>query len=210
MALNDDTASPRTPALNYHIYAAREEALALAIGRAVARWANLEAQVILICATSLGFDARDASSVISSFKSFALILDFTDKTVKSRIKEKDAQRRWNSIYEYVREISGDRNYIAHQGMVAHGPGNPEEADWSLAEPKVGPSITTHFADKATREPMDTSEVIEICLDIQECVELLMGFNADFGNGPSWPKTFYEPIRRRRPSVSQRRVQAGKA
>ncbi|MEX0367997.1 MAG: hypothetical protein AB3N22_18170 [Ruegeria sp.] len=208
MDSNEDTGSTHIEQ-NYKDYAIRKAELEAAVGGVVALWANLEAEILLSTATALKISNADACQIVSVFRTFALALDFCDRVVKVRISDQPQVARWNSITEYTRELSGDRNFIAHQGIVAHGEGRPEQVDWRDVLPKVGPTLFTHQMGNTKRDPMDVHEVREIAKDIQECIEYIMEFRTWLAQAgtPPWQDTLSEAIHRRRPRVAERRASA---
>lgn len=204
MVSNDGKSPSMSAELNYHIYAQKADVLALHVGRAVALWANLEGSFINAAADAMNMSMEKMSSLVGAFKSFSLTLDFVDRVVKLSLDGRGEVRRWNSIIEYARELSADRNHIAHQGIVAHGRGHPAEADWADAVPKVGPTIISHYLGNLKREPMDAGEVAEISQDIQHCVEALIDFYVALRTYGPLPQRLYEPVVRRRPPIHTRR------
>lgn len=194
---------------NYAVYHTKLIDLQQRVGEAVALWANLEFAVLHLTASSLRLSLNDAASLTTAFKSFALMLDFTDRSMKMFLSGRREIVYWNSLCELIRELSGDRNYIAHQGIVAHGELEPQAADWAFVVPKVGPTYASHFLDKSNREPMDSAEVAEISNDIQHLIEVTMEFNNDLGGPRPLPQKYSDKVSRRRPGIGERRSRKGK-
>ncbi|MEZ5687297.1 MAG: hypothetical protein R3E21_00585 [Caenibius sp.] len=179
-------------AKNYHVYRDKQIALAIEIGAAITRWVNLEGGIIRLCAIALGRDMRATAHLLSNFKTFALVLDFTSSAVKLKITDTRDQKLWNSLTEFIRELSGDRNYIAHAGMVAHSDSDPNSADWAEVLPFVGPTQFHPFVQLDRRDPMDVAEVSEIVQDIQHAIEKLSEFTRDLEQGGPWPDSDVTP------------------
>lgn len=181
----------------------RKFLLERAVGDAVGRWANLEAQLALIFANALRLSTRDACKLLVKVKTFSLMLDLVDAAVKIRLPD-DAHARWNSIVALVRELSGDRNYIAHTSIVLHGPGDPNDPSvWKDADAKIGPSIIAHMAELRKKDPISLEEALELIEDIQQAVELIMEFSALFQTPDASRDTLVTKIARRRPPRAQR-------
>lgn len=200
---------------NYHVYAKKEAQLAQAIGTAVSRWARLEHAIMSTFATATGLKQRTTAALFIHVKNSSLLLDMTDIAVRHLFldeEEQDNRKRpeityWTSIVQYIRELSGDRNYIAHTDIVAHGEGNPDEADWALAEPMIGPSQAAYFAGQDRFIPIGVGEVYELINDMQQVIEALMDFQRDLAARSTSQPKYHEPIARRRPSRKQRQEAA---
>jgi hypothetical protein len=178
-----------------------------AVGDAIGRWANLEAAMATLFAVALRLEIADACKLLVHIKTFSLKLDLLDAAVKIRIPA-DATARWNSIVELIRELSGDRNYLAHAGVAFHGPGDPnKEESWSKADIKVGPPTIHHFAETGRSKPLDLAEVAELVKDIQQAVDLMIEFWQLLPKLPASKQTLSTKIERRRLPRKQRQGNA---
>lgn len=204
--------------INYHLYAEKEALLAHGVGEAVSRWARLEYFLMSTFAIATGLKQRTSAAIFSQVKAFSLMLDITDIAVKSVFLELEEQTGskpkeevfWNSLVAYMRELSGDRNYMAHTSIVAHGEGDPEDADWAQAVPKIGPSPAAVFGGDERFLPMEVAEVRQLILDMQQALEALVEFNQELAaHATSQPK-YYAPIARRRPPRKQRQEASRKS
>jgi len=190
---------------NYHLYREKQIALAIEIGAAVTFWVNLEGNIVRLCSVALGSNMKTTAHLLSNFKTFSLILDFTNSAVKLKIEKTPALKHWNTLVEYVRELSGDRNFIVHAGMVAHGAGDPDTIDWADVTPKVGPTQFQTFVQLDRREPMDAAEVSQLAHDFQHATECLSAFTGALVKGEPWPERFHGAVARRREGIGERRA-----
>jgi hypothetical protein len=186
-------------AKNYHVYQQKEALLHQQVGLAVSRWAVLEMQLLMCFAAATRMSDQEVAAFFINVKAFSLALDLVNAAVRNRVAKGVGITRWNSLAEYVRELSGDRNFVAHTQVTAHAAGHPDDADWAIAIPKVGPAMAPYLTGTEKMPPMELSEVAEICGDIQEAIELTAEFvQALRSEPPAWPSKFSEPIVRRRP------------
>lgn len=190
---------------NHRVYWEKQVFLHEAIGLAVAKWCNLEASLVYVFSAASGMPLKTAASIREQFKTFSLLLDVTNAAMICRLEDLQAELTgWSSLRDYISELSGDRNYIAHTPIVAHGQGDPSTADWALAAPRVGPPVTPLMAGlQPKRPPIDEDEVREIAEDIQHAINLIQGFREALHAPGSTPAIFRDKIVRRRPSRSAR-------
>jgi hypothetical protein len=173
----------------------------------MSKWAALETQLLELAAWGLQMNLKSTAKLTSSFKTFSLSLEFTQSVCQARLKD---TKYLNTLVDLIREVSGDRNFIAHTQVVGHGPGDPSTIDWALVEPKVGPALKEHFAgDQQKRDPMDTKEVSEIVEDIQHLVSLTMDFTKVLKTGEPFPGKFHKRVEPRRPRLAERRGKSDK-
>ena len=192
---------------NYHVYAEKERLLEAMVGRVISRWASLETQMLDLAMWGLQMSRRDTAKLTSAFKNFSLSLEFTQSVCSPRLRDRTFL---NSLVDLTRELSGDRNFIAHTQISSHGIGHPADGDWANTIPLVGPAAKNHFAETPQkREPMDVKEVAEVAADIQHLVELLLEFCRALQGGEPWPEKFYKPVEPRRPRLAERRAVSGK-
>ena len=184
----------------------KQSLLAHALGHAVSRWANVEFNVVSIFATATKIPLNLASNVLGNVKTFSLLLDMCHSAVQYRLRDAPELDYWNSVVEYAKELSGDRNYMVHNAMVIHSPGPPDSTPPDLCEVKIGPDVRAALAGKPEkRTPFDHNELTELLQDFQELVELLMRFNEWLANGATSPEKYRAPVVRRRPPRSKRRA-----
>lgn len=202
-------------ALNYALYTEKLGELCASLGFAVARWANLEGQLLLLAGDALGLDdPKDMASIMAPLRSFSALLEFVDACVKIKLTSHGQVRHWNSLHEFIRELSGDRNFLAHQGIVAHNAGDANDPgfDWSKATPKVGPSMSAAIQGPESWKiaPMDIEEVEELAEDFQLAILFVMDLRQELLRHGPLPERFFEPVSRRRPSRGERRAQSRRA
>lgn len=177
-----------------------------AVGEIVGRWANLEHQLTQIFAIALGLNTKHASQLLLHIKTFALKMDLVDTAVKIKLGERP-KRRWTSLVEFIRELSGDRNYVAHTPVVFHSKGDPNNAAvWEKADVKVGPAPMVRLADTGRVDPVELEELLELINDVQHAVELAMKFQDELKQ-PASNETLATEVARRRPPRKQRRESA---
>lgn len=176
-----------------------------AVGELIGRWANLELQLAMLFATALKLTPTNASLLLVHIKTFSLTMDLVDAAVKINLADRPRQR-WNSLVGYIRELSGDRNYVAHTPAVFHLK-NPNEAEnWGAAEVKVGPPTLGHLAQTGRLEPIGLEELAQLIEDIQEALHLTLDFQNDLKQ-PASNEKFATEIVRRRPPRKQRQESA---
>jgi hypothetical protein len=190
--------------INYADYGHRQAMLHRAIGDAISRWANLEHAILSLASWALNLTERQTASIFRLFMTSALQLSFTDAVVKLRLP-KEILAHWNSLVELARELSGDRNQIAHNPVVAAGEGGPETVDWRTVIPEIGPSLVTHFTGSEKMAPLSQQDIEELVQDFQHAIECLINFRKAVESGPPWPETLLSKVVRRRPSRAERRA-----
>ena len=192
---------------NYHIYSAKEKELFSALGELISRFSSLEFCVFELAEWALQMKRADAASLMSSFLSFSLVLTFAHKACKARL---DSHEYLNSLVEQIRELAGDRNFIAHTCVVAHGnSGPPNESDWTDTITKIGPHIRTHLAGSSQkREAMEVTEVSELIEDTKHLTKLFMEFSDTLRLGQPLSGKFLKPAPPRRPRLAQRQGKGG--
>lgn len=140
---------------------------------------------------------------LSHFKTFSFTLDVVNTCVKIRLEGKQEIILWNSLVEYIRELSGDGNYIVHTGFVTHAPGPPGGVSDHLIEMKIGPSRTSLFTGDEERPPIDALELLELFWNFDEAKTLLMQFSLMFKGFEPLHEKFLSPVLRRRLPRSER-------
>ncbi len=177
------------------------------VGRVMHNWAKLETQVLMLTAWALQMQHSQAAKVTQSFRAFSLSLDFAQSACATRLG-KDT-KYLSSIIGMIREVSGDRNFVAHTQIVAHGTKQaPSEVDWARVTPKIGPPLKDYLSGSVPkREPMDSDEVSEVAEDIQHLITELMEFEKALRSRRPWPQKFLKPIEPRRPRLAERRAKS---
>lgn len=185
---------------NFHVYEAKLHELEQLVGRAVTLWVELEVHVVLMFAWGLRGRITDVTKLSHSINSFALLLDLAERAAKTRLGDRPEREAWNSIVQYVRGLSGDRNHIAHAGIVSHSKEHPDHVDWATVVPKVGPSVSSFFVGTHKRQPMTAADVRRVIEDIQEAIDRTTELHAHLtGERPSSPEKLARPIPIRRTS-----------
>lgn len=194
---------------NSHLYPPKHNALACAVGLAITRWSNLESEIVYTCAWALGFDIKTMAPLLAHFQSFKLVLSFTDSAVKIKIGKDPSLKHWNSMVAYITELSGDRNFMAHNSICASMAGDPTTTDWANSIAKVGPNVIGLYANNARREPMDLNEVEELQKDFEHLITAYFDFFNALKSGDTLPEKFLKPVARRRAGIQERREQSRK-
>ena len=182
----------------------KESLLAHALGHAVSRWANVEFGIVSVFATATGMKPSMAAAILRNVKTFSLLLDMCHSAVQHRLRGAPELIYWNSLVKYAGELSGDRNYMAHNSMVLHAPGPPETTPEHLVEPKIGPNVLAALAGEGEkRGPLDEAEITALLEDFQHLVELFMDFDKALKAHATSQEKYRGPVVRRRPPRSQR-------
>lgn len=195
---------------NYRVFAEKENQLHRAAGALLSRFSNLETQLMFTYSQALSVPHATAAALLAPVKTFSLSLEMTNSAVQLKIAGTPATAYWNSLVEYIRELSGDRNFVAHTPVVAHGAGAPSTVDWAEVTPRVGPSMVGHFIGIEKIPALDESEVLELVADTQQAIELLMDFTSALAEQTTSQQKFASPVARRRPTRKQRQATAPKA
>lgn len=186
---------------------AQRAALALAVGHAMSQWAMLETHLARLFAVSINMPLKDACKLLVHVKTFTLLLDLVDSAVKIKLGDMPSTR-WHSLVEYIRELSGDRNYMAHTPTIFHGAGDPNTIDWNNGVTAlIGPTMFAHFADARGRKPMGVTEANELTHDMAEATEVLVDYIVLVESVPASKEKLGAKISRRRPPRKQRQGSA---
>lgn len=128
-----------------------EAKLHLAVGVAIHTWQSVEHQLEQVFVHAADLAPIEVQAMFVQIQSFPLKVGLTDVAVRTSFaKDDEWTAKWTQICDYLRELSGDRNFIAHNGMVSHtyGPGKSlykigmgnnkrppldEDAIWDLVE-----------------------------------------------------------------------------
>lgn len=180
--------------------------MAAGMGHALSKWAAVEATMMQLCGWALGQDDEAMRQLFSVFKTFNLAHEFTGAAMRLKLANNPALVFWISWSEYVRELSGDRNYIAHTPIVAHGEGPPWEADWATAYPMLG---TAGFLADAKKPPLETSDVYELVHDFMHAFNEGAEFAQALRSNAALPEKFQQAVARRRASRAERLAKSRK-
>ena len=206
----------------------QERALHMGAGRAISRWAVLETTLLHTFAAFTKMPLRTSAAVFVQVKTFALMLDLVDAAVREAIENSKPKRRvtplaperpwgngtiglkhWTSLVEYLRELSGDRNYVAHVPVTMHFVGRHGEYKRFCM---VGPPAAPYHAGLGVdpkHPPLDAREVEELAEDFLEANRLVIDFRDAFQTHGPLPQRYFEPVVRRRPRRSERLAAAGR-
>jgi hypothetical protein len=180
----------------------RQNILAQQAGNAIFRFAMLEEALLLLFAKCLNGQLGLAAEILAPVKNFAAQLSIIDAVVRRKVTPLKALPGWLSLYEYIVELSGDRNYIAHTPVSYHCPGLWEDATDEQIEPKIGRSGRASLLGDMKHGPLDSEEVSELILDFEEATQYVAGLMLVLDK-PSLSR-FSQPIARRRPPRNKRR------
>jgi len=101
------------------------------------------------------------------------------------------------LHEYIAELTGDRNYIAHMHLVFAGPMDLADQGDQL----MIPMLASALLEDDGRTPLSVDEVGELGLDFQQAAEYVGGLIVALA--ASSPGEFARPIARRRPPRHER-------
>lgn len=188
-----------------HPVQVKRDALAQALGHAISRWTNVELAFVATFSTATNMPNNMSASILRNIRNFSTILNMTNSAVQWNLKGTEAITYWKSLVEYAQELSGDRNYMAHQAMVLHSPGPPDTVDPELVKPKIGPNVLAALAGGPTdiHRSLDEAEILEILADFQYLLESVMEFDQALKDDATSQTKFSNTIRRRRPPRKER-------
>ena len=179
---------------------AKRDELASALGNAISRWANAEFALVSIFATATRLEMSMAAAILTNIRAFSLLSDICNSAVRHRLNGARELVYWNSLVEYVVELSGDRNYIAHKAMIFHGTG----LSHFDGENTIGPDLLSVLSgDVKIRLPVDVHELRQLLEDFQQLIELLVDFDQALKKDATSQEKYFVPIVRRRPPRKQR-------
>lgn len=175
-----------------------------AIGRAISTFSLLESHLCMLFASCLGIRAGLAARLLAPIRSFRASLDVIDVAACHKLEPLGCLDHWTSLRAYLRDLSQDRNYLAHTSLMNHvALGAPVPVEPNAAEPMVGPSVTAFLSGTVKRDPVNGREADEIARDIEHATSLVAQLHAAMAAGAL--NDFRLPIVRRRPPRHQRRV-----
>ncbi len=127
------------------------------------------------------------------------MLEPVDTATKEMIQGGKVGVYWASAVEYVRELSGDRNHVAHVPLVLHAK-EPYEF-------RLGPSLIDYYAglgiDAPRREALDVPKLNELVKDFEAAYAVILDFCEAVQLCGPLPHKYFEPVARRRPPRKQR-------
>jgi hypothetical protein len=167
------------------------------VGVAVSHFSLIETHLVRIFAISLNIPIELAIRMLAPVRNFTTVLDIIDPLVRHRLVGTAAMPYWTSLLDYVRELSGDRNYLAHTPLIRS----------TGDEPRIGPSVASILTGETPRiDPMTAGDVSEIILDFEQAAVFLTDFVQALEPRPL-PEKFSQPVPRRRPPRGIRQVAA---
>jgi hypothetical protein len=165
-------------------------------GAAIAQFATLETTLGNLFAECIGFPVNVSAQILIPVLNFSTKLDIIDVVVRHKLQTSKATPYWLSLLDYIRELSGDRNYLAHTPLMYHRIGG-EPADDPPLEPQIGPHVGTFLAGQTPRHlPIPLEEVEELVRDFTEAKNFVIRLSLAIMNASL--DTLAQPIVRRRP------------
>ncbi len=200
----DGSDPPRRPIPDYpEELAALQAKVAFGVGRAISEWAMLETRLAFLAGNALKMEDFERIALLAShIRSTSTLIEFVDACVRSRLAGQAMLERWNSIIAFVKELLGDRNFLAHNFMTTYRSPSGE------VEIHVGPSLAGSILGKDRRDPMNAEEVHNVCEDIALANDLVEDFHRHCALIGPPPARLFRPISRRRPSIGERRSRRG--
>jgi hypothetical protein len=191
------------------------------LGIAIDRWSHLETLLVETFAISVGITQEHSAAILQHMIAFSLRFSVVNSSVAVKLKGSEALTFWNSLVEYIRELSGDRNYMAHTNTVAmmqtwKGPSDTSipyhltDEDWADADPAIGPALIAAILEDHGKQPMFNSEIVELINDFEEATKFLIAFNNALARGTTSQEIFSSPIVRPRPSRKIRLAETRKS
>jgi hypothetical protein len=170
--------------------------LASAVGIGISAFALLEVHLATLFATCLGLPTNVTARMLMPVKTFSLMLDMLDVVARHKIGSLGALPYWLTLLEYIRELSGDRNFIAHTPIVVHHATSEERELGDIGGPLLGPDLRAFMAGEVKRNPIEVAEVREVAEDFTHAGNLVQVLQRAIVN--SSLETLSRPIERRRP------------
>ena len=196
-------------AAEFPIYNAKQSEMFKWMGAAMSAWSENETHLFRIYALASGLPEATAASLMLHVKSFALALDMTDTAVRCKFEGQPVLTWWISLTEFLRELSGDRNFIAHSPCMALSP------DRSIKLEQCTPVLVTSVLSSLAGEypkgtEMGSGDVQQSTYDFRLAGKYLLDFIEALASTAPDLTVFSIPIVRRRPSRAQRLEAARKA
>lgn len=176
--------------------------LAVQSGYAISSFAYTETMLLMVFAAAARLPPDVAAQVLGPLRNFSTVMDVVDPLVRHRLAGSALMPFWVSLVEYIRELSGDRNYLAHTPIAAHIIGDVKDPKDGDLEPKIGPAMASFLTKDMRRQPIDTKEATALHLDFRHAGEqlgkFLQCFQSDGTVLSSLPAELTKPVVRRRP------------
>lgn len=177
-----------------------EDYLHLKIGQAISTWSWVEYHLVSHFEHALSISRRRAVHILEPVINFSLRIQIIDAANKDILTGHVSEEYWSSLIEFVKELSGDRNMLAHYPVQT-----PFSAQHLETEPipYVGPTDPEYSARQAKRQTLPLDEVENLVGDFEEAAILLADFSRwRYSNLPC-PERFCKAVKRLRPNRSAR-------
>ena len=184
----------------------REDYLYARIGQAISTWAWVEYHLVSHFEHALKISRRRAIHILDPVLNFSLSLQIIDAANRDALHKCPELIYWSTLADYVRELSGDRNMLAHYPVQTPYTSEYLETD---PEPFVGPTDEDYSPKQAKRQALPLTEVEELIEDFSWAAVLLADFSRWRYSSHPLPEKFSLPIERVRPTRAERRAQRQK-
>jgi len=174
-----------------------------ALGEAITEWAEVEYVLEHLFGLVVGGHGHTSRLILDPVLAFSVRAQIIDAMVRDRLgTEKDQNVYWNSLNEYLRELAGDRNFIAHAPLISHHypkeEGRPRRmGGWPML---TWPRGLLH---EQRILPMGTDDLREIRADFKHARELCGALCEALKSAPRLYGKLLQPIVRRRPPRAER-------
>lgn len=179
------------------------------VGATITKWANLEFSLLECFAKSVGLNLQQTGVLLAHVINFTTKLSMVDTVMKFHLLPANLPH-WNSLVEYIRELAGDRNALAHQPLIGRVDGDPNTVPPDQIEWVIGPPIRDFVMGEKSDDYITTDEVRELGEDIQQAISALRAFTSALDSLQSLQPIFCQPVVRRRPPRNVRREANRKA
>lgn len=166
------------------------------LGKAITHWNTLEELLFYIFNALLDEPLEVSAAILAPLKTFQSRLTIIHSVAKVKISGEPEWPFWNSLHEYIREVSGDRNMFAHF-YISH-------AEDLSAQPVLRASEAGRVAN-IHKPDIDAAELAELIKDIQECLDFAVTLLAHLRGEIEFAPEFWKPVTRRRLSRKERQA-----
>ncbi len=181
----------------------RHNELVSAMGAAISTWSCVEEALQEIFSKATKLPIETVASLMVHIKNFSVQLNLADTAVRCDLKEAKELTYWNSIVEYIRELSGDRNLIAHGSVMETYPSKKKiSVDEINLVLSLSPAHIYSDINKIDRN-LSAEDINELNQDFLYVRQLLINFRDDYINCKTAQEKYYKKIERRRPPRSHR-------
>jgi hypothetical protein len=168
--------------------------LAMKIGIALNRWTSLEDNLMRLFGVLIDKPMAYGSEMFVRLHNFNARLDMVDCVAGLALKGKPELRYWKSVRPHLKELSEDRNILAHC-FIGTRP------DGTLV---AGQSVAHHIAG-STKRSLSAQEIDELMEDFEDCFwKHLYQFEIHLTGYYVQDAVYHAPIKLRRPPRAQRR------